>query len=244
MKRLLFEVCANGLASALAAQKSGAGRIELCEALELGGLTPSFGSLQLVRTSVQIPVRVLIRPRPGDFHYSEAEQSVMLKDIELVRKMGFEGIVIGALNRENMPDLVVLNRIVDAAQGLRLTFHRAIDESADPLEALQIVMDSGFDCVLTSGAQATALQGVSTISRMVRLAQDHIVVMAGGGVRPDNIKLILDETGVSAIHFSAAAKRATAVGADQLSERTGLALGYSTSDEQMIAEMMQQATKK
>ncbi len=244
MKRPLFEVCANGLASALAAQHAGADRIELCDALELGGLTPSYGSLQLVREQISLPVRVLIRPRPGNFQYSADEKLLILKDIELVREMGFEGVVVGALDTQNMPDMAFLEKVNVQAKDLKITFHRAIDASKNPVEALKMLVGLGFNCVLTSGAEPTAFQGISAIRALMDAAEGQICVMAGGGVRPENIRQILAETAVPAIHFSASVQRGIAKKDTRETDRTGSPLWWTESDEELIMKMMDEAQKK
>lgn len=240
----LFEVCANGLASAWAAQRAGADRIELCGALELGGLTPSYGNLLLVSEQIDLPVRVLIRPRPGNFLYSKDEKAIILKEIEWVRELGFEGIVVGALDAQNMPDMAFLEKVKAQAKDLKITFHRAVDASKNPVEAVKSLAKLGIDCVLTSGAEPTALRGISTIRAMVNAAGKQICIMAGGGVRPENIRQILDETAVSAIHFSASVRRGIAKKDTRETDRTGSPIWWTESDEELIRKMMAEAQKK
>lgn len=199
-----FEVCACSLQSALAAQTGGANRVELCSALSIGGITPSIGVIEMVRDALQIDVNVLVRPRQGDFLYSQQEVDVMAADILSCAKIGVNGVVIGALDRHGKVDMEVCRRLVDLAKsnGLSVTFHRAVDRSCNPVECVNDIILLGADRILTSGGAKSALQGAETISRMCEVAGGKISIMPGAGVNAENIKEILAVTGVKEIHFS------------------------------------------
>lgn len=203
---IIFEVCANGLDSLLAAQNAGASRAELCEAIELGGLTPSYGCLKLAAVQKTIPVNVLIRCRAGYYVYTDLEKTQMFEDVKLVKSLGFEGVVIGALMEDGSLDMAFLQAVKKLASGLHLTFHRAIDAAYDPLESLATLVELGFDTVLTSGAEPIALQGIELLREMQQAYGNKISIMAGGGINAQNALAIIEKTGVKAIHFSAKTK--------------------------------------
>lgn len=202
----LLEVAANSVASALAAQAGGAGRIELCAALELGGLTPSHAQIALARERLRIPLYVLVRPRAGDFAYDDDECETMLRDIEACAALGCDGVVLGVLDADGSVDSGRCGALVAAAKGLGVTFHRAIDVSRDPLAALEDVVALGCERVLSSGAQPDALQGAALLRAMVQRAGERIVVMPGAGVDAGNVGALRAATG--AREFHASAKRA------------------------------------
>ena len=202
----LLEVAANSLASALAAQAGGADRVELCAGLELGGLTPSPGLLAQVREALRIPLYVLIRPRGGDFVYSDEETETMRRDIEACVALGCDGVVLGALDADGDVDLPRCRVLVAAAGSLGITFHRAIDVSRDPLQTLEAAIALGCERVLSSGARPGAPQGAELLRDMVRQAGERIVVMPGAGIDAGNIAALRTATG--AREFHASAKRA------------------------------------
>ena len=202
-RELLLEVAANSVASAIAAQDGGAGRVELCTALELGGLTPSHGQIALARERLRIPLYVLIRPRGGDFLYSDDECATMLRDIETCAALGCDGIVIGVLDAEGNVDRRRCAELINAARGLGVTFHRAIDVSRDPLRSLEDAIALGCERVLSSGAQPGAPQGADLLARMVRHAGDRISVMPGAGIDAENIAALRTRTGAREFHASA-----------------------------------------
>jgi copper homeostasis protein len=202
----LLEIAANSLASARAAQDGGADRIELCAGLEVGGLTPSPGLLALVCGQLSIPVHVLIRPRAGDFAYSQDEHRTMLADIAQCRAAGCAGIVTGALDPEGDVDTPRCRELVEAAGAMHVTFHRAIDVSRDPKQALEAVIALGCGRVLSSGAAPSAPEGVALLRRLRQRAAGRIVVMPGAGIHAGNIAALRRDTG--ATEFHASAKRA------------------------------------
>ena len=200
---MILEIAANSVASALAAQEGGAGRVELCTALELGGLTPSYAQIALAREKLTIPLYVLIRPRAGDFLYSDLECETMLRDIEACAKAGCDGVVLGALGADGHIDLPRCRSLMAAAASMGVTFHRAFDLTRDPLSALEDVIALGCERVLTSGAQATAIEGAELIRQLVELAAGRIAVMPGAGLEAGNIGELIAQTGASEFHASA-----------------------------------------
>ena len=200
----MLEVCASNLASALAAEQAGADRIELCSALSVGGLTPSYGLTKHVFTTTLLQVMVLIRPREGDFVYTAREVQVMEQDILALRSL-CTGLVFGALTPRGDVDLPVMRRLMQAAQGLPVTFHRAFDRCRDPFAALEQIIDLGCRRILTSGQQPSAAQGIDLLRQLRQRAAGRIIIMPGGGVTPDNAADILARTGCTEIHASCSA---------------------------------------
>ncbi len=198
-----IEICAASLHSAVQAQEGGAHRIELCAALELGGITPSFATIELVKQSLDIPVYVLIRPRGGDFCYSESEMQCMLRDIEICKSLGVEGVVCGALHPDGLIHLQQTERMFRAAEGMGFTFHRAFDRCKNPFDALAELINLGAERILTSGQQTNALKGANFIRKTIEKADNQIIIMPGAGVSPDNIVAIKELTGANEFHFSA-----------------------------------------
>ncbi|KAB7772308.1 copper homeostasis protein CutC [Xanthomonas maliensis] len=197
-----LEVAADSVGSALAAQAGGAIRVELCGGLDGGGLTPSFGTLAVVRERLRIPLYALIRPRVGDFVFDAAEVEVMRRDVEQCVRLGCDGVVLGALNAAGEVDLATMRVLIAAAGSLSVTFHRAIDVSADPARTLEDAISLGCARVLTSGARATALDGIDTIAALVRQAGDRIRVMPGAGVSEHNVMALRAHTGAQEFHAS------------------------------------------
>lgn len=196
-----LEVCCADMQSVRAAAEGGAHRVELCEALEVDGLTPSAEMLEAaIRTG--IPVHVLIRPRAGDFVYTEDEVQRMLGDIRLARELGAKGVVIGALKSDGSVDEETLRFFVKEAEGMSVTFHRAFDVCARPLDALERIVSLGCHRLLTSGQAPTAEQGIPLLKRLVKQAEGRIIIMPGAGVNRENACRILSETGASEIHGS------------------------------------------
>lgn len=196
----LVEAAVETLHSALAAERAGAGRIELCASLSDGGTTPSAGLIAAAAERVRIPVFVLIRPRGGGFVYSDDEIGVMLRDIKLASTLGIDGLVIGVLTPDNLVDVGHTRALIDAAEGLPVTFHRAFDLTRNLPEALEHLIEAGVSRILTSGAEATALDGADVIAALVTQALDRIVVMAGGGIREHNVRQLIAQTRVSEVH--------------------------------------------
>ncbi len=196
------EVCVDSSESLRQALSGGANRIELCSSLYLGGLTPSDGLMQQAVRISTVPVYVMIRPRQGDFLYSDDDIEVMLSDIHGAKRRGLAGIVVGCLTPEGIVDKTILRQLVSAADGMGVTFHRAIDQSCNPTEALEIIASSGCERVLTSGCASSALEGAHVINDMVNTFGTHLNIMAGGGVTAENVQAIVAASGVSEVHLS------------------------------------------
>lgn len=203
MPQALLEIAANSVASAVAAQDGGADRVELCSGLELGGLTPSPGLLALARERLRIPLYALIRPRGGDFVYTDEETETMLLDIEACVAIGCDGVVLGALDADGNVDMPRCRALVSAAKHLGVTIHRAIDVSRDPLRTLEDAIALGCERVLSSGAQPGAPQGADLLRDMVQRAGERIVVMPGAGINAGNLAALRAATGAREFHASA-----------------------------------------
>jgi copper homeostasis protein len=185
------------------AQARGATSVELCSSLEVGGITPSYGEIYAARKAVDnIALHVLIRPRAGDFFFSKFEMEAMLADIDACQKLGVDGVVIGCLTKDGDVDKIKLSYLVEAAQGLAITFNRAIDYARDPLQALEDVIEGGCGRILTSGGRKTAIEGAPLILRFIEQSGSRAVIMAGGGIRPDNILETVEQAGAICIHTS------------------------------------------
>ncbi|WP_115049476.1 copper homeostasis protein CutC [Xanthomonas arboricola] len=237
-----LEVAADSVGSALAAQEGGAMRVELCGGLDGGGLTPSFGTLAVVRERLQIPLYVLIRPRVGDFVFDAAEVEVMRRDVEHCVRLGCDGVVLGALDPHGQVDMATMRVLIAAAGSLGVTFHRAIDVSADPSRALEDAITLGCERVLTSGARASALEGVDTIAALVRQAGKRISIMPGAGLSEDNLRTVSEHTGAHEFHASARRVIAAQVQAPHPSIRD-LGGDYQRTDVvrvQRMVDMLQQ----
>jgi copper homeostasis protein len=201
---MILEICANSVASALAAQAGGAQRVELCTNLAQGGTTPSYGEIAMARKLLHIPLFVLIRPRVGDFVYSDLEYNIMRADTERDVSLGCDGIVFGILKADGQVDKERCKPLVDIARaaGLGVTFHRAFDVVADQLAALEDIIELGCDRILTSGGQPTAMAGADTIAQLVKAAAGRIIIMPGSGINEANIAELRWITGAVEFHTS------------------------------------------
>lgn len=200
---MIFEVCTDSLNGALAAEKYGARRIELCQALNVGGLTPNYGLIEQCASDSKVEVHVMIRHKEGNFVYDEQDVEIMKKDILASKNAGAKGVVFGILNPENdisplNKELVKLNKEL----GLETTFHRAFDFVSDSVKAIELIIEYGFDRLLTSGKEESALKGLSLITKLQREYGDQIQIMAGSGVNADNA-LKIAGSGVKNLHFTA-----------------------------------------
>ena len=196
----LVEAAVETLDSAFAAERAGADRIELCDNLGEGGTTPDVELVAAIVERIKLPVFVLIRPRAGGFVYSESEFHMMIRDIELSRTMGIAGIVTGALDADGRVDIERTRSLVKAAGGLPVTFHRAIDSSANLAVALDDAIGAGVSRVLTSGGAATAREGVEVIAALALQARERVSIIAGGGIREHNVRDVIARTGVPKVH--------------------------------------------
>lgn len=208
---VLIEVCVDSVESALAAAQGGAHRLELCDDLVEGGTTPSAGMIALVRERVPLPLHVLVRPRGGDFLYTAAEISVMLRDIVVARDLGADGVVIGALTADGEVDEAITRRLADAARPLAVTFHRAFDFTRDLGASLAALARMGVERVLTSGGAASALDGTDVLAQLVRRAEGRVTILAGGGVTEENARTIVSRSGVREVHTRGAALASSAM---------------------------------
>lgn len=204
MKRKEFEieVCANSVLSAVAAEKGGADRVELCDNLYEGGTTPSAAMIFQAKQQTSIDLFPIIRPRGGDFFYSEMEMQIMLKNIAIALQMGADGFVIGCLTADGKVDYEKCARLIDAAKGLSITFHRAFDMCDDAFEALDVIKKLGVQRILTSGQKNKAMDGVSMISDLVKAAGNDLIIMAGSGINEENVLDIARQTQAKAFHVS------------------------------------------
>ncbi|WP_181706181.1 copper homeostasis protein CutC [Chthonobacter rhizosphaerae] len=198
---IALEVCVSDVAGLDAAVAGGADRIELTSALELGGLTPSAGLMD-VAAGAAVPVHAIVRPHPGGFVYDDRALDVMIRDIGAARRAGLAGVVVGASRPDGRLDETALRRLVAAADGLFVTLHRAFDLAPDPLEALELAVGLGIGRILTSGGAVAALDGADTIAAVVQAAAGRVAVMAGGGVRVETADLLVGRTGVRDVHAS------------------------------------------
>lgn len=199
---MVLEVCADSVASAIAAESGGAQRIELCSDLLEGGITPGSGLLSVVRKRVGIDIFVMIRPRGGDFVYSEDEFEVMRYDIEEARRLGANGVVLGLLDDQGRIDVKRTRALVEQAAPLPVTFHRAIDMTPDPMGALEQVIETGVHRILSSGGASRVADGCELLSRFVDRGKGRIAVMAGGGLTVATLPQVAKATGVTEFHAS------------------------------------------
>lgn len=198
---MILEVCVDDAAGLDAAVSGGADRVELCAALSAGGVTPSFGFMQLAATR-PIPISVMIRPRSGDFVFGPIEVDLMKRDIDAARSSGCSGLVLGANLANGALDVPLLEQLCDYGEGMDLTLHRAFDVVPDFMEATEAAISLGFSRILTSGGARTALDGLETLSSIMPIAKDRISIMPGAGVRPQIVGAILDRLEISEIHAS------------------------------------------
>ncbi|MBO9599854.1 MAG: copper homeostasis protein CutC [Cohnella sp.] len=204
-----LEVIATSVRDAVDAERLGADRIELATGIAEGGMTPSAGMIERVVASVDIPVNVMVRPHSRSFCYDESDADVMQRDIELIRGIGGAGIVIGALTPNGLIDVALLERMLDAATGLDVTFHRAFDETADPFSALNLLAKyPSISRILTSGGTAPAPQAMPRIRELnAAAARTHLRILGGHGLTPATLDSFLRETGVKEVHFGSAVRQ-------------------------------------
>ncbi len=216
---VLVEVCVSSFDDAVAAIDAGADRIELCAALEVGGLTPSFGLIERVVAAVDKPVMVMVRPRVGDFTFSDDDLETMLADIDAARRAGAAGVVFGFLDERGGIDPARTRQCVAAAAGLQTVFHRAIDFAADPVAGVETLAELGVTRVLTSGGARRAIDGVDAIRQMLARTAGRLEVLPGGGVRPTNVRQLIEATGCDQVHLGpAVAKGGVALAARCLAD--------------------------
>ncbi|CAH3178170.1 unnamed protein product [Porites lobata] len=198
-----MEVCIDSVEAALNAEKGGAVRVELCSNLMEGGTTPSLGMFKIIKEKSPIPVFVMIRPRGGDFLYSAAEFEVMKEDLKLFKEAGANGVVFGILTSHGEVDISRCKELKELASPLPMTFHRAFDMVKDPYTSLEIIINLGFERILTSGQESSALEGLPTIKYLIEKAKDRIIIVPGGGITERNLERILLGSGAKEFHCSA-----------------------------------------
>jgi copper homeostasis protein len=202
-KAPLIEICVEGIDGLIAAQDGGADRVELCAALVEGGITPSFGTVRQALEVARIPFHVIVRPRGGDFLYSQLEYGSMLQDVAALRDLGVAGVVVGCLNADGTIDEERMTALVEAAGPLAVTCHRAFDMTRDPAEALETLIRCKVGRVLTSGQRDTAVEGAALLASLVKQAGNRIIVMVCGALDATNIADVLAGTGALEMHFAA-----------------------------------------
>ena len=200
--RFLLECATDSVESALAAAKGGADRLELCANLIIGGTTPTLALYDEVRSHSDIPLFILIRPRFGDFVYSDYEANVICREIEMFQKAGAEGVVIGSLNKDGSLNAEHMKRFIDSAKDMSITLHRAFDMCADPFATLQQAKELGVNTILTSGQAPSSLEGIELYEKLIEKANGEISILAGGGIKASTIEKLLEQTSLTAFHMS------------------------------------------
>lgn len=234
----LLEICTETVDGAVAAVTAGAGRVELCAGLGEGGTTPSAGAILGVRRSIDRELCVLLRPRRGDFLYTAAELETLRADVNVARDLGADAVALGCLSRDGTIDRERTARLVEAARPLSVTFHRAFDLVRDQFEALEVLVELGVDRVLTSGGAADVVAGAERLAELVDRAGDRLVVMAGGGVREDNVRRLVVDVGVQEVHASASTWRSSAME----HRPTGLGLGAPGAPDEFTLRTVEEET--
>jgi copper homeostasis protein len=198
-----IEVCCFSVVSAIIAEKTGADRIELCDNYYEGGTTPSYASIKLAIKELNIPVNIIVRPRGGDFLYSDIEYELIKEDVLIAKKLNANGIVIGFLNTDGSIDIERTKEIIEIAKPMEVTFHRAFDRCKNPLDALEQLIELGVDRILTSGQKKTAIEGIDLLSELVKKANNRIIIMPGSGINDKNISKLITKTKAIEYHSSA-----------------------------------------
>ncbi|MBE2897638.1 copper homeostasis protein CutC [Pasteurellaceae bacterium 20609_3] len=224
-----IEVCVENSESIEVVNGSGAGRIELCSALGVGGLTPCYGLLKSAVKIAKLPIAMMVRPRAGDFLFSRDEVAMMLDDIQMAHELGVRCVVIGALTARGEIDVATTQRLVEAAGPMEVTFHRAFDVCANPHTALETLIDLGCTRLLTSGQAPSAWLGRALIAKLVEQARGRISIMAGAGVNAQNAKALLAASGADELHLSAKRFRPSA-----MENQSAVAMGQNADDDQRI----------
>ena len=201
--KIQLEVCAQSYVSAMIAQEAKADRIELCAALEVGGLTPSLSLMRAVRRDLTIPICVLVRPRAGDFFYTKEEFEIIKNDVIWCRDNGMDGVVVGCLDENNELDALKMKELARLAYPMEVVCHKAFDRTPTPSVSLDKLISWGYDRVLTSGGAKNVVEGTVELARLVKQAEGKIEILAGGGVRSENVVELVRNTGVQQVHSSA-----------------------------------------
>jgi copper homeostasis protein len=199
---LILEVCIESAESAIAAEAGGANRVELCDNLMEGGTTPSAGMVALTMEKVDIDVMMMIRPRGGDFLYTDLEFEIMLRDIEEAKRLGVHGVVFGLLTHDGKIDKERTATLIEAARPMKVTVHRAFDMTVDPFEALEDLISLGVDRLLSSGQEPSTDKGIPLLTKLVEQAGDRMIILPGCGINESNIAELVSETGVNECHVT------------------------------------------
>jgi copper homeostasis protein len=231
------EICVGDVASAIAAESGGADRVELCDNLAVGGTTPSAGTIAESCRRLSIPVHVLIRPRAGDFIYSEPEIAVMRHDIAIAKSLGAAGVVLGVLTPFGSIDRELTAALIALARPLHVTFHKAFDQTHEPMQALDNLIALGVERVLTSGGRPTALEGIEALAKLVDRAGDRIAVMAGGRLSTSNLEAVIRQSRVNEVHLGSAASR-TIEGSTHTRPRDGSETSWNCTDQKRVADVV------
>jgi copper homeostasis protein len=205
----IIEIATTDFTTTKSAAEGGADRIELCAALSDGGTTASYGTIKKCREAFNVQLFPIIRTRSGDFLYTEEEFEIMMNEVTLCKDLGCDGIVIGLLNKNGEIDIKRASKLIELAYPLEVTFHRAFDRCKDPFEALEQLIETGCQRILTSGQQPAAPQGIDLITQLVKAAGERIIIMPGSGVRKENIKELAEKTGAKEFHSSLRGKNKT-----------------------------------
>ncbi len=236
-----LEICCYSVESAILAEQAGADRIELCENFSEGGTTPSYATIKIAVKKLQIPVSVIIRPRGGDFLYSDIEYELVKEDVKISKELGVNSIVVGFLISDGSIDIQKTKEIVDLARPMEVTFHRAFDRCKDPFEALEQLIEIGVKRILTSGQRNKATEGIRLLQQLVEKAQDRIIIIPGSGVNDKNISNLISETKVVEYHSSAKTLMPSRMGFQQKNIHMGSKEGNEnliiSVDTDMIKEM-------
>lgn len=198
----LIEIAVTDFTTTKSAVEGGAGRIELCSALSEGGLTPSYGLVKACRENFDLPLFPIVRPRGGDFLYSDEEFQIMQQEIGLFKKMGCDGVVIGFLKGDGSIDYDRTAQLVELAYPMEVTFHRAFDRCAEPFKAMEQIIKAGCQRILTSGQKPNVMDGIELVKQLVQTADERIIILPGSGVRKENIKEVAQKTGATEFHSS------------------------------------------
>jgi copper homeostasis protein len=246
---MLVEICVDSATGAFAAEQGGADRVEMCDNLLEGGTTPSAGCIKVARRGLKIGLQVIIRPRGGDFLYTDQELDVMREDIRMAKDLGADGVVIGCLTTEGDIDRARTEELVRLARPLNVTFHRAFDMCRDPREGLEHLIELGANRVLTSGQEASCVEGLDLIASLQKQAARRIIVMPGGGLTPRNIAKFVAATGVNEVHLSA--RRIVESGMSFRNSRVFMGgtlrppeFSWKTTDEASVRTVVQELGKK
>lgn len=201
-RKYILECCVDSVESALQAEKGGADRLELCSNLVIGGTTPTRALFLQIREHTDIPIHVLLRPRFGDFLYTDQELCIIAKEIDMFREAGAEGIVIGCLKPDGCLDVEAMNSLIDHAGQMKITLHRAFDMCVDPFRTLELAKSLGIHTILTSGCQPSCLQGIDLIRQLDQCSEGLISIMAGAGIQENSAKILKEKTNITAFHMS------------------------------------------